>query len=63
MVDLWGGHRMPNDEAPWNEDTMVVVASMTKGLDALDAGADQESALAVVAAAQVTGDSSGHRCN
>jgi CubicO group peptidase (beta-lactamase class C family) len=30
VVDLWGGHRAPNDNAPWNRDTMVVVMSMTK---------------------------------
>lgn len=35
VVDLWGGHRSPNDGAPWNEDTMVVVMSTTKGLSAM----------------------------
>jgi CubicO group peptidase (beta-lactamase class C family) len=35
VVDLWGGRRTPEDEAPWNEDTMVVVMSSTKGLAAM----------------------------
>jgi CubicO group peptidase (beta-lactamase class C family) len=35
VVDLWGGHRTPERDAPWNEDTMVVVASTTKGLSAM----------------------------
>ena len=35
VVDLWGGHRTPEGEEPWNEDTMVVVMSTTKGLAAM----------------------------
>jgi CubicO group peptidase (beta-lactamase class C family) len=35
IVDLWGGRRTPTSEAPWNEDTMVVVMSTTKGLSAM----------------------------
>jgi len=35
VVDLWGGRRIPNGDAPWNEDTMVVVMSTTKGLSAM----------------------------
>ena len=35
VVDLWGGRRMPTGDAPWNEDTMVVVMSSTKGLAAM----------------------------
>ena len=35
VVDLWGGRRTPESDAPWNEDTMVVVNSITKGLSAL----------------------------
>jgi CubicO group peptidase (beta-lactamase class C family) len=35
VVDLWGGHRTPTGDAPWNEDTMVVVNSTTKGLAAM----------------------------
>lgn len=35
VVDLWGGRRAPEDEAPWNEDTMVIVMSTTKGLAAM----------------------------
>lgn len=35
VVDLWGGRRTPTDDAPWNEDTMVVVNSTTKGLAAM----------------------------
>ena len=37
VVDLWGGHRTPDGDAPWNEDTMVVVNSTTKGLSAMTA--------------------------
>ena len=35
VVDLWGGCRTPEGDAPWNEDTMVVVMSTTKGLSAM----------------------------
>ena len=35
VVDLWGGRRTPTSDAPWNEDTMVVVMSTTKGLSAM----------------------------
>ena len=35
VVDLWGGRRLPEGDAPWNEDTMVVAMSSTKGLSAL----------------------------
>jgi CubicO group peptidase (beta-lactamase class C family) len=36
VVDLWGGRRTPEGDAPWNEDTMVVVVmSTTKGLTAM----------------------------
>ena len=35
VVDLWGGRRMPDGDDPWNEDTMVVVMSTTKGLSAM----------------------------
>jgi len=35
VVDLWGGRRTPRGEAPWNQDTMVVVMSTTKGLAAM----------------------------
>lgn len=35
VVDLWGGRRTPNGNDPWNEDTMVVVNSTTKGLSAM----------------------------
>jgi CubicO group peptidase (beta-lactamase class C family) len=35
VVDLWGGRRTPTGNEPWNEDTMVVVASVTKGLAAM----------------------------
>lgn len=35
VVDLWGGRRAPDGDAPWNEDTMVVVMSTTKGLSAM----------------------------
>jgi len=32
VVDLWGGQRTPDGDAPWERDTMVVVMSTTKGL-------------------------------
>jgi len=35
VVDLWGGRRAPTGDAPWKQDTMVVVMSCTKGLAAL----------------------------
>jgi hypothetical protein len=31
VVDLWGGRRTPEGDAPWNEDTMVIVMSTAKG--------------------------------
>ena len=35
VVDLWGGRRTLDGDAPWNEDTMVMVMSTTKGLAAM----------------------------
>jgi CubicO group peptidase (beta-lactamase class C family) len=35
VVDLWGGRRTPERDLPWNEDTMVIVFSTTKGLSAM----------------------------
>jgi CubicO group peptidase (beta-lactamase class C family) len=35
VVDLWGGRRMPQDDAPWSEDTLIVFMSSTKGLAAM----------------------------
>ena len=35
MVDLWGGVRNQATGEPWEEDTMVFVASTTKGLAAM----------------------------
>jgi CubicO group peptidase (beta-lactamase class C family) len=35
VVDLWGGRRAPEGDAPWEEDTMVVVNSTTKGVSAM----------------------------
>ena len=35
VVDLWGGRRSPDRDDPWNEDTMVIVNSTTKGLAAM----------------------------
>jgi CubicO group peptidase (beta-lactamase class C family) len=35
VVDLWGGRRAPDSDAPWTEDTMVVVMSNTKGFSAM----------------------------
>lgn len=35
VVDLWGGIRNPQTGEPWQEDTMVIVYSSTKGLAAM----------------------------
>lgn len=35
VVDLWGGRRSPDSEAPWEEDTMTIVYSTTKGVAAM----------------------------
>jgi CubicO group peptidase (beta-lactamase class C family) len=35
VVDLWGGRRTPEGDEPWEEDTLVVVNSITKGLAAM----------------------------
>ena len=35
VVDIWGGVRDAATGAPWNDDTMVVVYSTTKGLSAM----------------------------
>jgi len=35
VVDLWGGYRDPHKTLPWQEDTMVLVFSSTKGLAGL----------------------------
>jgi CubicO group peptidase (beta-lactamase class C family) len=37
VVDLWGGRRTPENDWPWERDTMVVVFSATKGLSAMTA--------------------------
>lgn len=35
VVDLWGGNRDQHTTEPWDEDTMVIVYSATKGLAAM----------------------------
>jgi CubicO group peptidase (beta-lactamase class C family) len=35
VVDLWGGYRDPKTRAPWEEDTLVLVFSATKGMAAM----------------------------
>ena len=35
VVDLWGGYRDEATFAPWEEDTLVLVFSTTKGFSAL----------------------------
>lgn len=35
VVDLWGGRSSPHSDAPWEEHTLVVVYSTTKGVSAL----------------------------
>src|SRR2546421_2708005 len=35
VVDLWGGHRDRDGRLPWNEDTVAMVFSTSKGLSAM----------------------------
>jgi CubicO group peptidase (beta-lactamase class C family) len=35
VVDLWGGYRDSKSQAPWEEDTMEIVFSTTKGMAAI----------------------------
>ncbi len=35
VVDLWGGYRDKKSKAPWNEDTMCVAFSSTKGVSGM----------------------------
>jgi CubicO group peptidase (beta-lactamase class C family) len=35
VVDLWGGRRAPSGDEPWNQDTLVLVNSTTKGMAAM----------------------------
>ncbi|MDH4137782.1 MAG: beta-lactamase family protein, partial [Anaerolineae bacterium] len=35
VVDLWGGYRDEKTLAPWEEDTLTLVFSMTKGMAAM----------------------------
>jgi CubicO group peptidase (beta-lactamase class C family) len=35
VVDLWGGRRAPQGDAPWEENTLIVVHSTTKGVAAM----------------------------
>ena len=35
VVDLWGGYRDHKTRAPWEEDTLVLVFSVTKGMAAM----------------------------
>ena len=35
VVDLWGGRRTPTGDEPWEEDTLVLVNSTTKGMAAM----------------------------
>jgi len=35
VVDLWGGYRNGNTQAPWEQDTLVTVMSTTKGIASL----------------------------
>jgi CubicO group peptidase (beta-lactamase class C family) len=35
VVDLWGGYRDPRTGAPWEEDTLVLVFSTTKGISTM----------------------------
>ena len=35
VVDLWGGYRDSKTRAPWEEDTLEIVFSTTKGMAAI----------------------------
>lgn len=35
VVDLWGGQADPDTQAPWSDQTIVMVYSTTKGLTAM----------------------------
>lgn len=35
VVDLWGGYRVAKQREPWQQDTLVLVYSVTKGLSAM----------------------------
>jgi CubicO group peptidase (beta-lactamase class C family) len=35
VVDLWGGRRTPDGDEPWEQDTLVLVNSTTKGMAAM----------------------------
>ena len=35
VVDLWGGVQNKSTDEPWQEDTMVLISSATKGLAAM----------------------------
>jgi CubicO group peptidase (beta-lactamase class C family) len=45
VVDLWGGSRDRNTGAPWEEDTLVLVFSTTKGVSALAVALTQSQGL------------------
>lgn len=45
VVDLWGGHRDEQKQAPWEEDTLVPVFSTTKGIAALTMAVDHSQGL------------------
>jgi CubicO group peptidase (beta-lactamase class C family) len=38
VVDLWGGYRDKDRKLPWNDDTMIIVFSTTKGMSSLALG-------------------------
>lgn len=44
VVDLWGGRRSPDGDAPWEENTLVVVHSTTKGISAMTPAAARHPA-------------------
>ena len=45
VVDLWGGYRDERTQALWEEDTMVIVYSATKGMSALAMAVAQSQGL------------------
>lgn len=45
VVDLWGGYRVAETREPWQEDTLVLVYSVTKGLSAMTLAVAQSRGL------------------
>ena len=48
VVDLWGGYRNGSTQAPWEDDTVALVFSTTKGVASLAVAVAVSRGLAVV---------------